>query len=262
MSVEYQAVLTDRREGILTLTLNRPESYNALNAVVKHELMDALKNAVRDNSVRCVVLTGSGTAFSSGQDLKEPALTSATSISDSVRKEYNPVARLLYTMEKPVIASINGVAAGAGLSLALACDLRIMASNASLRVAFSNIGLAPDCGASFTLPQLVGRSVALEMAYTGRAVGADEALRRGLVNQVVTEDSLRQATAELAETLAARPTRALGLTKHAVNRALTVDFEEALEYEALTQEIASGTDDFLEGITAFREKRQPHFEGR
>jgi 2-(1,2-epoxy-1,2-dihydrophenyl)acetyl-CoA isomerase len=212
--------------------------------------------------VRCVVLAGAGKAFSSGQDLKDAAVTNAASISDTIRKEYNPIARLLYTMEKPVVASINGVAAGAGLSLALACDLRIMADTAVLRLSFSNMGLVPDCGASFTLPRLVGRAVALEMAYTGRAIGADEALQRGLVNQVVPAGSLNEATDELAGVLAARPTRALGLTKRAMNRATTVSFEEALEYEALTQEIAAGTGDCLEGVTAFRQKRQPRFEGR
>jgi 2-(1,2-epoxy-1,2-dihydrophenyl)acetyl-CoA isomerase len=262
MSSAYQTILTARDEGVLTLTLNRPENYNALNDVVKDELLDALRHAVRDTTVRCIVLTGSGKAFSSGQDLKDSALTNPASTSDTLRQRYNPIARLLYTMEKPVVAGINGVAAGAGLSLALACDLRIMADSATLRLAFSNIGLVPDCGASFTLPQLVGRGVALEMAYTGRAVGADEALRLGIVNQIVPAERLHNAAAALAGVLAARPTRALGLTKRAINRAMTVDLEEALEYEALTQEIAAGTGDFLEGVAAFREERQPRFEGK
>jgi 2-(1,2-epoxy-1,2-dihydrophenyl)acetyl-CoA isomerase len=246
----------------MTITLDRPETYNALNDATKDDLLGALKHAAREPTVRCVVLTGNGKAFSSGQDLKELASTDPATAGDTLRKTYNPIARLLYTMERPVIAAINGVVAGAGLSLALACDLRLMADTASLRLAFSNIGLVPDCGACFTLARLAGRGVALDMAYTGRAVGAEEALRFGIVTQVVPAGDLAVVSADFARMLAERPTKALGLTKRAINRAMVVDLEEALEYEAMTQEITAGTADFREGLAAFREKRQPRFEGR
>lgn len=258
---DYQTLLTSTDRAVLTVTLNRPDTYNALNETLKLELLRVLKQAARDVTVRCVVLTGAGKAFSSGQDLKESALGSPATIGGTLRTQYNPIAQLLYSLEKPVLASINGVAAGAGLSLALACDMRIMADTASLRLAFSNIGLIPDCAACFTLAQIAGRSVALDMAYTGRAVDAAEALRLGIVNRTASADELPKATEQFARFLAERPTRALGLSKRAINRALEGDIDEALEYEALTQEIAAATIDFAEGVAAFREKRPARFIG-
>ncbi|HWE63050.1 MAG TPA: enoyl-CoA hydratase-related protein [Chloroflexota bacterium] len=258
---QYQALTLERDGAIATITLNRPESYNALNAALKAELLDALKIVARDSGVRCVVLTGAGKAFCSGQDLKEGVPESAT-VGDTLRTTYNPIVRLLRGMEKPMLAAVNGVAAGAGCSLALACDLRIASDAASFTLAFTNIGLVPDSGACFFLPRLVGMGVALDLALTGRVVRADEALRLGLANRVVPAQDFPSAVAELAATLAARPTRALGLSKRAINQALTMDLEQALEYEAWMQEIAAATDDFREGVTAFREKRTPRYEGR
>ena len=257
----YATLIVEQAGGVRTITLNRPETFNALNEQLKTELLAALKAASRDDEVRCVVLTGAGKAFCAGQDLKETRDT-FSSVRASLRDTYNPIARLLYGMEKPVIAAVNGVAAGAGFSLALACDLRIMADNASYRLAFSSIGLIPDCAATYTLPRLIGRSMALELAYTGRAVEAEEATRLGLANRVVPAERLGEEVMSLARTLAARPTRALGLTKRAMNHALAADMESAMQYEAYTQEIAAETEDFTEGVAAFREKRQPQFHGR
>ena len=261
MTPDASALLTEQHGAVLTLTLNRPDSFNALDDALKVALIEALKAADRAADVRCVVLTGAGKAFCSGQDLKAETLESAQ-VGAALRNRYNKLARLLYTMEKPVVAAINGVAAGAGMGLALACDLRIMATSASFRLAFSNIGLIPDCGLTYTLPGLLPRGIALELAYTGRPVAAEEAQRLGLANRVVPDGELAQATAELAQALAARPTRALGLTKRAVNHAAQGDLDAALDYEAYLQQVAAASADFQEGLAAFREKRQPQFQGR
>ncbi|HVC80693.1 MAG TPA: enoyl-CoA hydratase-related protein [Chloroflexota bacterium] len=262
MDENQPVLLTEQVGAVLTLTLNRPTRFNALDDELKDRLLAALLAASRDSGVRCVVLTGAGKAFCAGQDLNLDGDLRPEQVGDTVRRSYNKIARLLHGMEKPIIAAVNGVAAGAGMSLALACDLRVLAEHSSLRLAFSNIGLIPDCGATYSLSHLLPRGLGLEIAYTGRAIEAPEALRLGLANRVVADADLFTETATLAASLAARPTRALGLTKRAFNRATTGTLEDALEYEAYTQEIAAGTADFQEGIAAFREKRQPRFEGR
>ncbi len=256
----YETLLIDDAQGVRTITMNRPESLNALNETLKAELADALKAAERDDTVRCLVLTGAGRAFCSGADLKE-ASAQQKSYGESLRRAYNPIILRLRSIEKPVIAAVNGVAAGAGCSLALACDLRVASDKASFIEAFVKIGLVPDSAATFLLPRLVGLGKALEMAFTGDALDAGAAESLGLVSRVVPGDALMEVTMELAQRLAQAPTRAIGLTKRAMNRALTLDLEAALNYEADVQEIAGRTNDHKEGLQAFAEKRPPRFTG-
>jgi len=254
-------VLTAREAGVLTITLNRPATYNAFNEAMKKELAGALKDAGRDGDVRCVVIRGAGEkAFCSGQDLKEHQ-GSGRSLRESLERSYNPLIRRLREMEKPVIAMINGVAAGAGCSLALACDMRIMSSRAVLIEVFSRIGLVPDSGSHWFLPRLVGMGRAFEYAATGRDISAEEAEHVGLVNRVVPPEELAGATMELARSLAEGPTKTIGLIKRTLNRALSSDLGALLEYEAAIQEIASSTSDYREGIAAFAQKRKARFTG-
>lgn len=261
MSEQESVLLVEQAGAVLTLTLNRPQRYNALDDALKAALIAALQSASREASVRCIVLTGGGKAFCSGQDLNDADL-SPDQVGEVLRLRYNKIAGLIHGLEKPIIAAVNGVAAGAGMSLALLCDLRVLGEHSSLRLAFSSVGLIPDCGATYTLSRLLPRGIALEIAYTGRAIEAVEARALGLANRVVPdEEVVVQATAWAAE-LAARPTRALGLSKRALNYASTRDLEAALDYEAYTQRIAAGSADCREGIAAFREKRPPHFEGK
>jgi len=260
--MSYETILYTQDEGVVTIALNRPDVLNAFNSVMGHELLDALKKAERDPEVRCVVLTGAGRAFSSGEDLKARQAEGITKFGPTLRDRYNPIVLRIRNMDKPVLGSINGVAAGAGCSLALACDMRIASEKARFIEVFVRVGLVPDSGSSFFLPRLVGLGKALEMAFLGDEVGAEEALRLGLVNRVVPADELEAATRELALRLAKGPTKAIGLAKRAMNRALTMDLEELMEYEAYGQEIAGASADYQEGVAAFSEKRQANFSGK
>ncbi len=260
--MDYETILYNVDEGVLTITLNRPDVLNAFNRRMTDESQDAFKKAERDPEVRCIVLTGAGRAFSSGEDLKSRSAEGESDFGSTLRQRYNPLVSKMRNIEKPVLGSINGVAAGAGCSIALACDLRIASEKARFMEVFVRVGLVPDSGSSFFLPRLVGLGKALEMAFLGDEVGADEALRTGLVNRVVPAEELESATRELALRLAKAPTRAIGLAKRAINRALTMDLDQALEYEVYGQETAGSSDDHKEGIAAFLEKRTPNFTGR
>ncbi len=259
---DFQTLLYPNTNGVLTITMNRPDSYNAFNELMKKELNDAFKEAEKDSAVRCIVLRGAGEkAFCSGQDLKEHQ-SSKRSLKDSLEKSYNPLIRKIRTIEKPVIAMINGVAAGAGCSVALACDMRVMSSEAYMLQAFVNIGLVPDSGAHWFLPRLAGMARAFEYAATGRKISADEALLVGLVNKVATPAELENVTMELANAFAKAPTKAIGMMKRIFTKSLTCDLDSLLNYEAYMQQIASETEDHKEGIKAFIEKRKPEFKGK
>jgi 2-(1,2-epoxy-1,2-dihydrophenyl)acetyl-CoA isomerase len=263
--VSYETLLAETTEGVLTLTLNRPEVYNAFTPQMGRELTDALRAAGRDRAVRAVVITGAGRGFCSGQDLtlvdEVLAGEGPPSLGGLIRQHYTGLILAMRRLEKPILASVNGVAAGAGMSLALACDLRIASDTASFLQAFVKIGLVPDSGSMYFLPRLVGLAKALELCLLGERVSAEEAQRIGLVSRVVPAEELPAATSELARKLAAGAGRALGLTKRGLNRALETDLDGMLEYEALLQEVAGRTADFREGVIAFKEKRPATFTG-
>jgi 2-(1,2-epoxy-1,2-dihydrophenyl)acetyl-CoA isomerase len=248
-------------DGVLTLTLNRPEALNSFTVPMKEELLGALKDAARDRQVRVLVLTGAGRAFSAGQDLKERQSADVPDLGTELRTRYNPIILAMRRLEKPIIGAINGVAAGAGCSVALACDLRIAADTASFVEAFGRVGLVPDTGSSWFLPRLVGYARAAEMVLTTEAVDAATAERIGLVNRVVPADQLIDETNALAARLAQAAPLALALAKRALNQALESSLEEALEYEAQLQAIAGRSADHREGVAAFVEKRRAEFKG-
>jgi len=258
-------VLVGDEGGVRTITLNRPDVLNAFNEEMLLALGKVVRGTAKDDSVRCVVLTGAGRAFCSGQDLSEVEKRYKSGepieLGNRLREHYNPIVKSVREMEKVVIAAVNGVAAGAGCSFALVCDMRVAAESASFVDSFVNVGLVPDCGGTFTLPRLVGVSRALEMAITGRKVKADEALGIGLVNRVVADGDLASTVSELARRLAALPPRAVGLTKRAINASWSSDLEAQLEYEAMLQTTAGQTHDHREGVMAFLEKRSPRFTG-
>jgi len=261
----YETIAVDTADHVCTITLNRPDVYNAFSDQLTTELAESLKQAERDKLVRVVVITGAGKAFSSGQDLGElkeryvPGYV--PELSRDIRKRYNPIIKRVCQMPKPVIAAVNGVAAGAGCSLALACDLRIASEHATFIEVFVNVGLIPDSGSSYFLPRLVGHARAMELCCTGRKVKADEAERLGLVNKVVPAASLMDETMQLAGTLAGMPAKAIALTKRLFNQSLGNDLDDQLEAEAYAQETAGLTSDHMEGVTAFLEKRKPEFTG-
>jgi 2-(1,2-epoxy-1,2-dihydrophenyl)acetyl-CoA isomerase len=255
------AVLVDTNEGVQTLTLNQPKRLNALSAELLQALNEALRAAERDSAVRAVVLTGAENAFSSGADITEFNFNDSRppDLGDLLRRRVNPVVTRLRALEKPVLAAVNGVAAGAGMSLALACDVRYAAESARFVLAFVRIGLVPDAGALYFLPRLVGPAAAMELAWTGDPISAQDALSLGLVNKLLPSSELLPATQALAARLAHGPQRTIALIKRAINQAHELPLERVLDLESQYQEIAARNPDFEEGVTAFREKRQPNF---
>ncbi len=249
--------------GVATLTLNRPDRLNALTTAMTGEILDAIKTCGRDESVRCLVITGAGRGFCAGQDLEElQSVQGAWSVGDHLRHGFNQVVLGLRQLEKPVLGAINGVAAGAGLGIALAADLRIASDKARFSAAFIGIGLAPDTGVSWLLHQLAGPARAFELLATGAVVDAAAAERMGLVNQVVPAAEFESTVMSLAQRLAQGPTRGIGLTKRVLNRVAVLDLAAALEYEAQVQDIAIRTSDHAEGLAAFLAKRPPAFQGK
>jgi 2-(1,2-epoxy-1,2-dihydrophenyl)acetyl-CoA isomerase len=253
-------VETGREGAVMTITLNRPDVLNALTSDTHRELVAALRDA-RADDVRAVIITGAGRGFCVGQDLTE-FREGAGDVGDRLRSNYHPTVHAIRALEKPVIAAVNGPAAGAGLSLACACDIRIAADTASFVPAFINIGLIPDSGGTYFISRLLGPARAFEWMSSGRKLTAAEAHAWGLVSEVVEADELSARAAEVAATYAALPTRGIGMTKRLFDRAAAATLEEQLELEAQLQSAATKTEDFREGVAAFLEKRDPRFAGR
>lgn len=260
--MNYNCILYTKEGNTLTITLNRPDVFNAFNDEQSYELQDALKAAKRDEEVRVVILTGAGKAFCSGQDLKAIAGAEKRSFIDSLHKRYNPIIREMRNMPKPIICKLNGVAAGAGCSLALASDFIIASENASLIEVFINVGLVLDSGSSFFLPRLVGSARAFELSTMGSKVSATQALEWGMINRCVSADKLNEETKLIADYYAKAPTKAIGLMKKMLNKSFNSDLETMLEYEAYCQETAGSSADNKEGVAAFNEKRKPQFKGQ
>jgi 2-(1,2-epoxy-1,2-dihydrophenyl)acetyl-CoA isomerase len=248
-------------EGIATITLDRPDALNALTVPLKEALVEAFGRAGGDASVRVVVLTGEGRAFCAGQDLHERLEPRAAPLDVELRERYNPLILAMWRLDKPIIGAINGVAAGAGASLAFACDIRIASDAASFILAFGRVGLIPDSGATWFLPRLVGLAKATELALTTEPLTAIEAARIGLVSRVVPAEALAGEARAVATRLAAGAPRALALTKEAMRRSLETGLEAALDYEAELQGQAGATKDHAEGLMAFIDKRPPRFRG-
>ena len=254
--LDYQS-----NNGVATITLNRPEVYNAFNDGLTSEIQQVLKSVKKDDETRVVVITGAGKGFCSGQDLKDASENPVRVFSDSIHQRYNPMIKLIRSMPKPVICRLNGVAAGAGCSLALACDLILAAESAVLLEIFVNIGLVLDSGSSYFLPRAVGYARAFEMSTMGTRVTAQQALEWGLVNAVVPLDELDALVNKYTDFYASAPTKAIGLIKRMLNKSQTASLEEMLDYEAYCQDIAGATHDHKEGVLAFMEKRKPQFRG-
>jgi 2-(1,2-epoxy-1,2-dihydrophenyl)acetyl-CoA isomerase len=261
MPDETVLVELDTEAGVATVTLNRPDALNALTVPMKEALLAALRRLEREKAIRALVLTGAGRAFCAGQDLRERLEPGAAPLGVEVRERYNPIIRAMRGLPKPIIGAINGVAAGAGASLAMACDLRVASEAASFALAFGRVGLVPDSGATWLLPRLVGAARAAELALLNDPVPADEALRIGLVSRVVPADQLATEAHAIATRLAAGAPRAIALTKGALNAAWDHDLDAALEYEAHLQDLAGRTNDHAEGMAAFMDKRPPRFTG-
>jgi 2-(1,2-epoxy-1,2-dihydrophenyl)acetyl-CoA isomerase len=267
-------ILLARREaGVQWLTLNRPDRKNSISPELRDELLSALDEARTDDEIRCVVVTGAGDAFCSGVDLGRSKVTEGASkgerarpdlraIREAMKRGMQRVIRAIWELDKPVVASVNGVAAGGGAQLALVCDLVIASERARFIEIFVKRGLAVDSGGGWLLPRLVGLAKAKELVFFGDPIGAADALAAGLVNKVVPAGELEAATRDWAERLARGPTRSIGASKTLLNRALQTDFDSALEEEATAQALVSQTRDFGEGVRAFAEKRDPEFEGR
>ena len=248
--------------GVCTLALNRPEVYNSFNQSMALQLQQQLDDCATNDEVRVIVITGIGKSFCAGQDLAEATDPNGPGLQTIVRDHYNPIILKIRSIEKPVIAAVNGVAAGAGANIALACDITIAKQSASFIQAFSKIGLIPDSGGTFFLPRLIGMQKALALMMTGDKVSASEAEKLNMIYKAVDDESFDEEIENFANQLAIMPTRGLGLTKKAVNLGLFNSLEDQLDVEEKIQVEAGSTEDFAEGVAAFLQKRQPKFKGK
>ncbi|MCA1726498.1 MAG: enoyl-CoA hydratase/isomerase family protein [Actinobacteria bacterium] len=263
--MSYETIRFDVEGPVAWLRLNRPQALNALTSKLSEEAGDAIASVAANDDARCLVITGEGRGFCAGQDLKDPTLGATPAEIDfggHLRRTYNRLVTSIVELPKPVIAGVNGVAAGAGVSLACACDVRVVSSAASFIQAFIKIGLLPDSGGNYLLPRVVGYAKALELSITGDRVSADEAHRIGLASVVVDADRFDQELAAYAARLAAMPTKAIGASKTVMREAWSMTLAETLEREAVVQADLGQSHDFSEGIAAFLEKRDPNFLGR
>lgn len=262
--MSYQYITFQITQGVAQITLNRPGVLNSFNRPMAKEVQDALGIGERDETVRAVLLTGEGRAFSAGQDLAEAAPKDQPwpEISEIVRESYNPIVRAIRGLEKPVVCAVNGVAAGASANVALACDIVLASDKASFLQAFCHIGLIPDSGGTYFLPRLAGFARATALALLGEKISAQQALEWGLIYKVYPAETLLEEAQKLAAHLAAQPTKGLGLIKRALNQSLANDLDAQLEVEAELQSLAGKTADSKEGIQAFLEKRKPNFVGK
>lgn len=264
MSQSFEFIDVNSAAGVYRITLNRPDVLNSFNRPMARELQAALADCAADESLRAVLLTGAGRAFCAGQDLAEAAPQDApwAEIHQIVRESYNPIIRALRKIEKPVVCAVNGVAAGAGANIALACDIVLASEKASFLQAFCHIGLIPDSGGTYFLPRLVGLARATALTMLGEKISAREAQEMGLIYKVFPAESLLEEAQKLAAHLATQPTRGLGLTKRLLNQSLVNDLETQLEMEEELQGEAGKTHDYQEGVKAFLEKRKPVFKGK
>jgi 2-(1,2-epoxy-1,2-dihydrophenyl)acetyl-CoA isomerase len=255
------SILFETRDAIAFITLNRPEKYNAFNremALLLQEKLDECKS----NEIRCVYITGAGKAFSSGQDLEEVVDPNGPDITKILSEHYNPIIRQIRKLEKPVVAAVNGVAAGAGANIALCCDVVIATESASFMQAFSKIGLIPDSGGTYVLPRLIGWQKASALMMLGDKVSAQDAERMGMIYKFFPDDVFQQEAKNMATTLSQMPTKGLALTKQILNNSLINNYDDQLHDEELFQERAGKTEDYREGVQAFLEKRKPNFKGQ
>lgn len=261
--MSYQSILVDFDGSVIKITLNRPDVLNAFTLAMSRELLAALETARAEKTVRAVLITGAGRAFCAGQDLTDvpPAINGKLDLGSTVRQTYNPLITLIRKLEKPVVCAVNGVAAGAGANLAIACDIVIASESASFIQSFSKIGLVPDSGGTFFLPRAVGLPMATALMMLAEKLPAMRAAELGMIYKVVAADSLQTEAMKIAQQLAAMPTRGLGLTKRALNQSMHNSLEGQLEVEEQLQTEAGHTADFVEGVAAFNEKRSPVFRG-
>lgn len=255
--IQYELI-----DGVGKITLNRPEKYHSFVREMALQLQEILDNCTKDKAVRAILITSTGKAFCAGQDLGEATDTNGPTLTQIVQEHYNPIIRKIRNIEKPVVAAVNGVAAGAGASIALACDIVVACKSASFIQAFSKIGLIPDSGGTYFLPRLIGMQKAAALMMTAEPVSAKDAVDMGMIYKVFADDSFNQESWKLVSKLAAMPTKGLGLTKQLLNVSYTNNLEQQLTMEDKCQTIAGSSEDFKEGVEAFLKKRKPTFKGK